>query len=69
VTDVHALQPLQQGRLTREMLPDLIGVDDWGYPLLPRDPVPREYRKRVARARAACPALALRLVESSAGVA
>jgi len=51
------------------MLPDLIGVDDWGYPLLPRDPVPREYRKRVARARAACPALALRLVESSAGVA
>ncbi len=48
-------------RLCWEMLPELIGVDDWGYPLLPRDPIPREYRKRAARARAACPALALRL--------
>ncbi|MDA8329872.1 MAG: ferredoxin [Candidatus Dormibacteraeota bacterium] len=44
-----------------EILPELIGVDDWGYPLLPEGPIPREYRRRAARARAACPALALRL--------
>ena len=48
-------------RLCSEMLPELIGVDDWGYPILPRDPVPRAYRRMAARATAACPALALRL--------
>lgn len=46
--------------LCHELLPDLIGLDDWGFPVLP-DHVPTD---RVLEARAAakaCPKLALRL--------
>ncbi|WP_370249474.1 ferredoxin [Nocardioides sp.] len=48
--------------LCHELLPDLIGLDDWGFPILPEH-VPAD---RVLEARAAakaCPKLALRLLQ------
>ncbi|MCU7729461.1 ferredoxin [Actinoplanes sp. KI2] len=43
-----------------ELLPELIDLDEWGYPVLTA-PVPRRLTAAAARAVAACPALALRL--------
>jgi ferredoxin len=50
-----------------ELLPELITVDDWGYPMLPRRPIPDHLLGNARRARAACPVMALRL-RTSAGV-
>jgi ferredoxin len=44
-----------------DLLPELIGVDDWGFPMLPERPIPRHLIRHARRAKAACPALALRL--------
>jgi ferredoxin len=46
-----------------DLLPELLGVDDWGYPMVPDRPVPPRLLRHARRARAACPALALRLEE------
>lgn len=48
--------------LCAELLPEDVTLDDWGYPVV-RGPVPPSRVKLAARARAACPALALRLAE------
>jgi ferredoxin len=47
--------------LCAELLPELIRLDDWGYPIVldPADDTPDE--RDVRRAIAACPVLALRL--------
>lgn len=44
-----------------ELLPELLGLDEWGYPLLPTGPVPRSLERHARRAVAGCPVLALRL--------
>lgn len=44
-----------------ELLPELIRLDDWGYPILDESPVDPPVRADARRAIAACPALALRL--------
>lgn len=44
-----------------ELLPDLIRLDDWGYPIIEDDPVDPKNDPDIRRAIAACPALALRL--------
>jgi Ferredoxin len=44
-----------------ELLPELIRLDDWGYPILEDAPVDPPIRGDARRAIAACPALALRL--------
>jgi ferredoxin len=43
------------------LLPELVTLDEWGYPLLARGPVPPELAGRARRAVRDCPALALRL--------
>lgn len=48
--------------LCAELLPELIELDEWGYPLLPHQPVPRSLLTDARAAVAACPTLALRLV-------
>jgi ferredoxin len=48
--------------LCAELLPERIDLDEWGYPLLSGEPVPRGLRPLVRRAVADCPALALMLV-------
>jgi ferredoxin len=44
-----------------ELLPELIELDEWGYPILDTRPVPPSLEREARRAVAACPALALRL--------
>jgi ferredoxin len=46
-----------------ELLPDLIRLDDWGYPILDDAPLDVDIRD-VRRAIASCPTLALRLDSS-----
>ena len=47
--------------LCAELLPELIDVDEWGYPILADRPVPNALLKHARRAVTACPTLALRL--------
>ena len=46
-----------------ELLPELIRLDDWGYPILDSPDVPPELLKLARRAADACPTLALLLDE------
>jgi ferredoxin len=43
------------------LLPELISLDEWGYPVLDGAPVPPELARRARRAVRDCPALALLL--------
>jgi ferredoxin len=52
--------------LCAELVPELVRLDEWGYPIVSRDPVPWALERHVARAVAACPLLALRLVDAGA---
>jgi ferredoxin len=45
-----------------ELLPEMITLDDWGYPILDGRPIPPELLAHARRAAEACPTLAL-LVE------
>jgi ferredoxin len=47
-----------------ELLPELISVDEWGYPIVDPRPVPPALDREARRAVAACPALALKLMRS-----
>jgi ferredoxin len=49
--------------LCAELLPELIMLDEWGYPLLKPGEVPAELRSLAQRAVSVCPTLALRLVD------
>jgi ferredoxin len=48
-----------------ELLPELVALDEWGYPLLAPGPVPAPLERAARRAVRDCPALALRLVSAS----
>jgi len=43
------------------LFPEMVGLDEWGYPLLPAAPVPDRLLSGARAAVAGCPALALRL--------
>ena len=47
-----------------ELLPELISLDEWGYPIVDPRPIPLALDKQARRAVAACPVLALKLVRS-----
>lgn len=47
-----------------ELLPELISLDEWGYPLIDSRPVHPALERDARRAVAACPALALRLTRA-----
>lgn len=47
--------------LCAELLPELIRLDDWGYPVVAPGVVPEHLTGHARRAVAACPLLALRL--------
>lgn len=49
--------------LCAELLPEWVQVDEWGYPVVESQPVPEQLVKRAKRAAAACPTLALKLLE------
>ncbi|MCW2885308.1 MAG: hypothetical protein QOE54_6790 [Streptosporangiaceae bacterium] len=44
-----------------ELLPELIDLDEWGYPIISPEPVPRPLQQLARRTVSDCPALALRL--------
>jgi len=44
-----------------ELLPELISLDEWGYPILRGEDVPAELHRAARDAVAACPRLALRV--------
>ena len=50
--------------LCAELLPELVALDQWGYPLLADIPVPVSLTGRARRTVTDCPALALRLTRS-----
>lgn len=50
-----------------ELLPELIGLDPWGYPLVADGTVPRHLAEHARRAAAACPTLALLIEDSMVG--
>ncbi|WP_405770203.1 ferredoxin [Streptomyces sp. NBC_01538] len=47
--------------LCAELLPELVGLDEWGYPVLHNRTVPPDLLLHARRAVAACPVMALRL--------
>jgi ferredoxin len=50
--------------LCAELFPERIQLDDWGYPFIDSEPIPRALVGHARRAVAACPVLALKLVSS-----
>jgi ferredoxin len=58
--DGHGLCP--------ELHPELIELDDWGYPLLAPGPVREHLREHARQAVAACPVVALRLERVAAAI-
>jgi ferredoxin len=52
-----------------ELFPEWIELDDWGYPVVPAEPVPPELREHAEAAARACPAMALRLAAADRGPA
>jgi ferredoxin len=46
-----------------EILPEIVQLDEWGYPLIAAGPVPASLRRYAQLAVKSCPTLALRLVE------
>ena len=53
--------------LCAEVLPELVTLDEWGYPVVD-GPVPDDLRRDAARARDVCPAVALRLQRTTTAV-
>ena len=49
-----------------ELLPELIRLDEWGYPIIDPRPVPTALDLEARRTVAACPALALKLIRTEA---
>jgi ferredoxin len=49
-----------------ELLPELISLDEWGYPLIADAPVPDGLQREARRAVSLCPRLALLLEERGA---
>ena len=47
--------------LCADLVPELIRLDEWGYPIIDPGAVQRSVREHAARAVASCPVLALRL--------
>jgi ferredoxin len=52
--------------LCAELLPELINLDEWGYPIIKGGTVPTSLAEHARRAVDACPVLALRLARTAA---
>lgn len=48
-----------------ELLPEMMDLDDWGFPIMRRDEVPPQLLDHARRAVAVCPVVALSLAERS----
>lgn len=52
--------------LCAELLPELVRLDEWGFPIIDDEDVPRLLEPHARRAVAACPTLALALERRAA---
>ena len=59
---VNPIDCVEHG-LCAELLPELIRLDDWGYPIIDSPDVPPELLRLARKAADACPTLALLLEE------
>jgi ferredoxin len=50
--------------LCADLLPEMVTLDEWGYPILLGEAVPAPLLQHARRAAAACPSLALRLTRA-----
>jgi ferredoxin len=50
-----------------ELLPEVVGIDDWGYPVVAEGELPASLEPLARRAVSACPTLALRLAAGRGG--
>jgi ferredoxin len=50
-----------------ELLPEMITLDPWGYPIISGEPLPGELAEVARHAVAACPVLALRILTDEGG--
>jgi ferredoxin len=68
MSDVLRVNPIAcKGHgLCAELFPERVRLDDWGYPIVDREPVPQALEQHMRRAVAACPTLALRLERAAA---
>jgi ferredoxin len=55
--------------LCAELVPELVRLDDWGYPIIDSAPVSGEVLRHARRAVKECPTLALRLEAASEATA
>ena len=46
-----------------ELLPELIQLDEWGYPIISDEPIPRDLERQARQAVSMCPRLALMIEE------
>jgi ferredoxin len=51
-----------------EMLPELMRIDDWGYPIIDTSEIPPELEALAQRAASLCPTLAIVIEEVPSGV-
>ena len=51
--------------LCAELLPEVIALDDWGYPIIKAGTIPAGLAEHARRAVDACPVLALRLARTA----
>ena len=58
---VDPIQCVAHG-LCAELLPERIRLDDWGYPIIDPDVIPRALLEHAKRAVSACPKVALALI-------
>jgi len=67
VSDVLRVNPIacDAHGLCAEIVPELIGLDEWAYPIISEKPVPARLEKHARQAVAACPTLALQLVRAT----
>jgi ferredoxin len=52
--------------LCADLLPELVELDEWGFPIMRTDAVGPDLRAHARRAVTACPTLALRLLKTPA---
>ncbi len=62
---VHPIACVGHG-ICAEVFPEWVELDDWGYPIVDRGPIPDELLAHARRAARACPKLALVLAADTA---
>jgi ferredoxin len=48
-----------------ELVPEMVGLDEWGYPIVDSTPLPENLMKHARRAVRLCPKLALTVAQDS----